>query len=72
MHTTFPQANSSGFAKLQICRSWYAGMNGELFYDFKVEKDYISMTPRPETVRENINRSYYIKVTLDKTSKTKL
>lgn len=38
----------------------------------KVEKDHISMTPRPETVRENINRSYYIKVTLDKTSKTEL
>lgn len=47
-------------------------MNGEFFYDFKVEKDFISLTPRPETVRENIKSFYYIKVTLDKTSKTKL
>lgn len=49
VHTTFPQANNSGFAKLQICHSWYACMNGEFFYDFKVEKDFISLTPRPET-----------------------
>ena len=53
--------NSFGFAKLQIRRSWCAYMNREFFYDFEVEKGFVSMTPRPEIVRKNIYRSDCLK-----------
>jgi len=28
-------------------------MNREFFYDFEIEKDFVSMTPRPEAIRKN-------------------
>lgn len=56
--------NSFGFARLQICHSWCAYMNRECFYDFKIDKNFVSMTPRPAAIRKNINRSDYLKIAL--------